>query len=306
MRLKPYICSMSEENLAMTNGADKPLPNNLLDLDKIVENKSPLLKKMLPGFVLSYLKKVIHQDRLNYLLTTYADLQGVEFIDAILKDINTKLELIGLENIPKKEKCIVASNHPLGGLDGMAIMLAVSKVRNDFLFPVNDLLLNIKNLKMLFIPINKHGSNAENIKILNDTFASDKLICYYPYGLVSRKRKGQIIDLEWKPTFITKAKRFKRDIIPTFNSGQNSNFFYNLANFRKSIGVKVNIEMLYLPDELFKQANQTLKITFGQKVPYQFFDKKLTNIEWAELMRKYVYTLGQGNTESFQSWSLKQ
>lgn len=306
MPLKPYICPTSEENLAMAKTDKQPVHDNLLDLDKIVENKSPLLKKLLPDFVLNYLKRTIHQDRLNYLLTTYADSMGVDFIDAVLKDINTRLELIGLENIPKKGKCIVASNHPLGGLDGMAIMLAVSKVRNDFLFPVNDLLLNIKNLKMLFIPINKHGSNAENIKILNDTFASNKLICYYPYGLVSRKRKGQILDLEWKPTFITKAKRFKRDVIPTFNSGQNSNFFYNLANFRKSIGMKANIEMLYLPDELFKQANQTITITFGQKVPYQFFDKRYTNIEWAELMRKYVYTLAGGNQESFETWSLKQ
>ncbi len=306
MHLKPYICSMSEENLAIRNSGNQAVPDNLLDLDQIVENKSPFLKKVLPGFVLNYLKRLIHQDQLNYLLTTYAHLQGTDFIEAIFKDINTRLELIGLENIPEKGKCIVASNHPLGGLDGMAVMLAVSKVRGDFLFPVNDLLLNLKNLKMLFIPINKHGSNAENIKILNDTFASDKLICFYPYGLVSRKRNGQIRDLEWKATFITKAKRFKRDIIPTFNSGQNSNFFYNLANFRKAIGLKANIEMLYLPDEFFKQANQTITITFGQRVPFQFFDKRHTNAEWAELMRKYVYILAQNNQESFEKWYLKQ
>ena len=306
MRLKPYICSMSEENLASNNGLDQRTPDNLLDLDQIVKNKSPLLKKMLPGFVLNYLKRLIHQDELNRLLTAYAHLLGTDFIDAVFKDINTTLDLVGLENIPKKGKCIVASNHPLGGLDGMAVMLAVSKVRSDFLFPVNDLLLNIKNLKMLFIPINKHGSNAENIKILNDTFASDKLVCFYPYGLVSRKQNGQIRDLEWKPTFITKAKRFKRDIIPTFNSGQNSNFFYNLANFRKTIGMKANIEMLFLPDELFKQANQTITITFGNKVPYQFFDKRHSNNDWAELMRRYIYTLPEGNQLSFQEWSLNQ
>lgn len=306
MVLKPYICHMSEENKATTNANGQTEQDNLLDLDKIIENRSPLLKKILPGFVLGYLKRTIYQDRLNYFLTEFHDKMGVDFIDAVLKDINTNLELVGLDNIPKEEKCIVASNHPLGALDGMALMLAVSKVRSDILFPVNDLLLNIKNLKVLFIPINKHGSNAENIKIINDTFASDNLICYYPFGLVSRKQKGEIIDIEWKSTFITKAKRFKRDIIPTHNSGQNSNFFYNLANFRKKIGLKANIEMLYLPSEFFKQGNKTLTITFGKKVPYQFFDKRHTNAEWAEFMRRYIYTLGEGNTESFEDWSMRQ
>ncbi len=302
MLLKPYICSMSEEKLTSANGEVKPIPDNLLDLDKIIENKSPLLKKMLPGFVIGYLKRTIHQDRFNHFLRTYHDLQGVEFIDAVLKDINTKLDLVGLENIPKKEKCIIASNHPLGGLDGMALMLAVSNVRSDIVFPVNDLLMNVQNLEVLFIPINKHGSNTENIKIINDTFASDKLICYFPFGLVSRKRKGIIRDLEWKATIITKAKRFKRDIIPTHISGRNSNFFYNLANFRKRIGLKANLEMLYLPNEMIKQENQILKMTFSPKVPYQFFDKRHTKAEWAELMRQYIYTLEKGNDEPFVSW----
>ena len=142
--------------------------------------------------------------------------------------------------------------------------------------------MNIKNLQELFIPINKLGSNAENIQIINDTFASDKLICYFPFGLVSRKRNGKVMDLEWKTTYITKAKRFKRDIIPTHINGSNTNFFYNLANFRKRIGLKANLEMLYLPNEMIKQENQTLKMTFSPKVPYQFFDKRHTKAEWAE------------------------
>jgi 1-acyl-sn-glycerol-3-phosphate acyltransferase len=172
-----------------------------------------------------YLKRIIHQDELNYYLTEYRDRYGVHFIDGVLTSINTKLDLVGLENIPKTEKCIVASNHPLGGLDGMALMLAVSHVRPDIIFPVNDLLMNIKNLEVMFIPINKHGSNAENIKIINDTFASDKLICYFPAGLVSRKQNGKILDLEWKTTFITKAKRFKRDISPPTSAEGIPTFF---------------------------------------------------------------------------------
>jgi putative hemolysin len=280
----------------------KPVRDNLIDLDKVIADKSSLLKKILPGFVTAYLKRLIHQDWLNYLLTEYGEYTGVEFIDHVLTDMNTKLDLRHLENIPKSGKCIIAANHPLGGLDGMALMLGVSRVRKDIVFPVNDILLNIKNLQELFIPINKHGSNTENIQIINDTFASDKLICYFPFGLVSRKRNGKVSDLEWKTTFITKAKRFRRDIIPTHISGQNSNFFYNLANFRKRFRIKINLEMLLLVDELDKQQGNTLVFSFGEKVPYSFFDNRYTKTEWAELMRKYVYKLGDGFETSFVDW----
>ena len=283
----------------MDNPAIKPA---LVDIEKVIEDKSPTLKKILPRFITSYLKRIIHQDELNFYLTEYAHLQGVEFIDAVLGYINTKLELVGLENIPKQEKCIIVSNHPLGGLDGMALMLAVSHVRNDIVFPVNDILMNVKNLESLFIPINKHGSNADNIKIINDTFASDKVVCYFPAGLVSRKTGGEVKDMEWKSTFITKAKRFKRDIIPTHISGKNTNFFYNLANWRKRLGVEANLEMLYLVDEFHKQKNETLIITFGASIPYQTFDKRFTASQWADIVKQYVYKMGECYKETFEDF----
>ena len=299
-RCLPYICSMTAEKVIQGEEKEPDVKPALIDLDEVIRQKSKTLYSMLPGFVMRYLKRIIHQDELNYYLTEYAHLKGVEFIDAVLADMNTKLELVGLKNIPLKEKCIIASNHPLGGLDGMALMLAVSHRRKDIVFPVNDILMNVKNLEPLFIPINKHGSNADNIKIINDTFASDKLVCYFPAGLVSRKRNGKIRDLEWKTTFITKAKRFKRDIIPTFISGKNTNFFYNLANLRKRLGIKANLEMLYLVDEFHKQKNKTLTITFGPKIPYGTFDKRHNNAEWADLVKQYVYKMGEGYVDTFE------
>lgn len=271
----------------------------LIDIDKVIEAKSPLLKRLLPRFLISYLKRLIHQDKLNYYLTSFGHLKGVDFIAAVLADMNTTLDIKGLDHIPVQEKCIIASNHPLGGLDGLALMLAVSRRRRDIIFPVNDILMNVKPLEPLFIPINKHGSNAENIQIINDTFASDGVVCYFPFGLVSRKIKGKIRDIEWKTTFITKAKRFERDVIPTHISGYNTSFFYRLAKYRKQLGIKANIEMLFLVDEFIKQSNHTLVITFGEPVPHTTFDKRFTNVEWAEKMRKYAYRLGEGETAPF-------
>ncbi len=270
----------------------------LVDLEKVLAEKSPFLKKLLPGFVIRYLKRIVHEDNVNMYLQDHGHLSGIEFIEAVLNEMNTKLDISGIDNIPKEGRYIIASNHPLGGLDGLALMLAVGKVRKDLVFPVNDILMNIENLKPLFIPINKHGSNTQNIKIFNDTFASDKIVCYFPFGLVSRKRKGKIMDIEWKSTFISKAKRYKRDIIPTHIGGRNTNFFYNLSNIRKAIGIKANIEMLFLVDELFKQRNSTLEITFGPPISYQTFDNRHSNAEWAELMRQYSYSLGSGDNKS--------
>jgi putative hemolysin len=273
-----------------------------IDLDKVLKTKSPGLNKMLPAFVKSYIKRIIHQDELNYYLKNHGHLMGIEFIDSVLTEMEVKLETLGLENIPEDGRAIIASNHPLGGLDGIALMLVVGRKRPDLVFPVNDILMNVKNLEPLFIPINKHGSNADNIKIINENFASDKLICYFPFGLVSRKKKGEIMDLNWKTTFITKAKRFKRDIIPTNISGRNSNWFYNLSNLRKKLGIKANIEMLYLVDEFAKQKGQTLKFTFGKAISYKTFDKRYKNDEWAEFMRRYSYKLAEGYEGCFEEY----
>lgn len=262
-----------------------------IDVEKVIESKSPRLRKTLPGFIIRYLKRIIHQDDLNDFLSQYGHLTGLPFIEGALKTMNTKLEVIGAENIPKSGKAIIASNHPLGGLDGLALMQTVGNIRKDLIFPVNDILMNLKNLEPLFIPINKHGSNTENIQIINNTFASNRIVCYFPAGLVSRKQNGLIRDLEWKSTFITKARRFNRDIIPTFISGRNTNFFYNLANWRKRLNIKSNIEMLYLVDEFYKHRDKTITITFGKPISYESLDKRKSAQNWATAIHDYIYLL---------------
>ncbi len=271
-----------------------------VDLKQVIKDKSPKLAKVIPYFILNYFKNhIIHQDELNDVIRLYGDRVGVPFIDGALEYMNTSVHNIGLENIPLEGRYIIASNHPLGGLDGLALMWSVYKRRKDLIFPVNDILMNIKNLEILFIPINKHGSNTQNIEIINETFKSDKIVCYFPAGLVSRKQKGIIKDLDWQPTFITKAKRFKRDIIPTHISGRNSNFFYNLANLRKKLHIKSNLEMFFLVDEFHKQKNKEITITYGKPIPYQVFDKRKNKNEWANYLREFIYKLDKNPDITF-------
>lgn len=272
--------------------------NKQIDIKNVIRSKNPRLLKIIPRFVINYLKRKIHEDELNIALEKYKDAEGLDFLDCIVNDFGVKINVINPQNIPYTGRYIIASNHPLGGLDGIALMHVVGKVRKDIVFPVNDLLLNLKNLRCLFIPINKHGKNTENIQLIEETFSSDILVLYFPAGLCSRKQKGIICDLEWKNTFIKKSVQYHRDITPVHIDGRNSKFFYNLANFRKRLNIKSNIEMLYLVDEIYKQYEKEIKITFGKPISYEVFDNKLKSKEWAEAIKKHVYELGKnGNAE---------
>ena len=267
----------------------------LVDLKKVIRNKSPRFAKLMPWFVLNYLRRIVHEDDLNDFVARQGQKRGLDFVFAILEEFGVNMVLIGKENVPETGRYLLASNHPLGGLDGIAFMAAVSKVRKDFIFPVNDILLSLDGMKEFFVPINKHGSNADNVRIINETFASDKTLLYYPAGLVSRKRKGVISDLEWKKTFITRTKQHKRDVIPVYMDGRNSNFFYNLSNFRTRLGIKANIEMLYLVDETYKQYDKTIHIIFGEPIPWETFDRSKSDLEWAAMVREKVYELKEKN-----------
>lgn len=270
------------------------ITRNFINIEKVFADKNPRLLKVIPGFVIRYLKKVIHQDEINEALYRNRDKYGIEFVDAILNNFGVIVETKGIENLPATGRQMLASNHPLGGLDGMALMREVARIRKDFLFPVNDILMNLPNLAELFIPLNKHGSNAENVRHFNESLESENLILFFPAGLVSRKRNNKIEDLEWKKTFLSKAIKYQRDIIPVHISGQNTGFFYNLANLRTRLHIKANIEMLYLVDEMFKQKEKTITITFGKPIPVKVFDKRFGLVEWADILKKHVYALGRG------------
>jgi len=265
----------------------------LVDLDRVIYNKSPRLSKLLPKLFIRYLKRVIHQDDINYLVDINKDYYGLEFVNNTLKEMGIEYSVEGSENIPSSGRYIFASNHPLGGLDGLVFISELGKYFKEIRFFVNDLLLNIKNFDPIFIPVNKHGRQSlDYVKQIEKVYDSDAQILHFPAGLCSRKIKGKIVDLEWKKSFIAKAIKHKRDIVPVHFAGKNSNFFYNFANIRKTIGIKLNIEMIYLPGEMFNQKNKHIVLRFGRPISYKTFDKSLTYSGWAEKIKEKVYSLG--------------
>ncbi len=263
-----------------------------IDLKKVFASKSEKVARLIPGFIISYLKRIVHQDELNDFLSKNHHKQGINFSQAVLDELSISYDIKGLDKLDKSKRYLLVANHPLGGPDGLILISIFGKHFEGIRFLVNDILMNIKNMGKVFVPINKHGGQAKNTaKIIESAYESDSSILTFPAGLVSRRQNGIIEDLEWKKSFIVKAKKHQRDIVPIHISGRNSNFFYRLANFRKWIGLKANIEMLYLVNELFKQRGKKFKITIGDPIPFDSLDRSLNHNQWAEKIRKQCYEL---------------
>jgi hypothetical protein len=274
------------------NSVTKKIGKQNIDIEKVLDSKNPALKKAIPGFILNYLKNIVHQDELNDFLGKWGHLKDAQLIEAGLKYFEIKYNVIESQNIPRSGRYIFVSNHPLGGLDGLVFIYELSKYFPDIKFPVNDILTNIENLSGIFLPINKHGAQGkEAVLKLDEAYSSENQILYFPAGLCSRKKGGVIKDLQWQKSFISKAIQHKRDIVPAYFSGRNSNFFYNLSNIRKFFGIKANIEMLYLADELFKQKDKEIWLVFGKRIPWETFDKSKSLLEWADWVKSRSYQL---------------
>jgi 1-acyl-sn-glycerol-3-phosphate acyltransferase len=264
----------------------------LIDVESVLFAKNPALGKSIPSFVVNYLKKIVHQEELNEFLRQYGHLKNAELIYAGLQHFKIRYKVFGKENIPGEGRYIFVSNHPLGGLDGLVFIYELSRYFDEIKFPVNDILTSIENLNGIFLPVNKHGSQGkEAARLIEGAYASDCQILYFPAGLCSRKKRGKIKDLMWHKSFITKAVMHKRDIVPAFFSGRNSDFFYNLSNIRNFLGIKANIEMLYLADEMFKQKDKEIDLVFGPVISWTTFNKSKSPVEWAEWVRSKSYDL---------------
>ena len=269
------------------------------DIKKVFYEKSPRVAGLMPGFIYAYLKRILHQDFVNDYLERYGDKMGIDFMEAAYQEFNVDMNIKGEENLPESGRFLFVANHPLGGFDGNMLIYIIRKHYPRVVFLVNDILMNLKNMDEFFIPINKHGGQSrESVKQLDEAYRSDMQIISFPSGMVSRKLKGKIQDLAWQKNFIIKAKQYKRDVIPVHISGRNSDFFYRLANVRKFLGIKWNLEMLYLIDETYKHQNKTFTFTIGKPIPYSDFDRRHTPIEWAARVRDVVYRLPENKDAS--------
>lgn len=291
---------MNKEIINQDDKTGSQITEQFISLKRILASKNKNLLKVIPKPLLKWFEKIIHLERINRTIYEYRDFKGVSFATCVLEDIKVDVEVVNPENIPTTGRPLVISNHPLGGIDGMALISEVGKFRSDIVFPVNDILCKLPALKDVFISVNKYGRNSDNHQALEDAFASDSCMMFFPAGMVSRRHNNIISDLDWKKTFIKKAIEYNRDIIPVYTDARNSNFFYRFANIRKKIGLKFNIELIFLPDEMFKQKGKKIRLIFGKPIPIETFDKRFSQKEWADILKEFVYSLAKDPKAEFK------
>lgn len=251
--------------------------------------------RFVPDFVISALEHLIHQDELNEMLRIGYPLEGSQFARKILDHLDIEVTVEGLDNIPSGSRLMFASNHPLGGLDGIALIAVLGERYGDdgVRFLVNDMLMNVEPLRNVFLPVNKYGSQGrEAANAINSAMASDKQILQFPAGLVSRLHPdGSIHDLRWQKSVVSKAIEYGRDIIPVRFEGLNTMRFYKLARLRQRVGLKVNIEQALLPGEVCKSRGKRFRIVFGHPISHsKLASRKESPAVIAEALRKIVYS----------------
>lgn len=267
-----------------------------IDLDRIIREKMGTKARYVPSVAVRWLKHIIHQDEVNRFLWESRDKKGTEWLEECTRYLDMTLDIEGLENLPDKNDgrlYTFVSNHPLGGVDGVALGAIIGRHYDGrFRYLVNDLLMNLPGLAPLCIPINKTGKQSRSFpEMVEAGFSGDNHILMFPAGICSRKIDGQIHDLPWKKTFITKSVETKRDIVPIHFGGRNSDFFYGLANVCKALHIKFNIAMLFLVDEMYKNVHKSFRVAIGKPIPWQTFDKSKTAMEWAKYVQDVVYRL---------------
>ena len=270
-----------------------------IDIEKILASKVGDKMKYIPKSLVNWLIRTTHQEELNEFIWRSRDHEGYDWLEDCVKFLDMNLKVEGFENLPEKDsqkRYTFVSNHPLGGGDGVALGAILGrKYGNDIRLIVNDILMHLPGLAPLCIPVNTTTSKRERAmtEMVEKGFASDYNLLLFPAGLCSRKIDGKIQDLEWKKTFITKSVESQRDIVPIHFEGHNSNKFYRIANICKMLKLKVNVAMLYLPDEMIKNRSNTFTVKIGKPIPWQTFDKSRKPKEWAQWVREQVYELNQ-------------
>ncbi len=210
-----------------------------IDIDEVLREKAPRFAKYIPRFIRNWLRRTIHEEALNDILAAGWNRPPQEFIHVAFERMRIAYRIDGLERLDPAERYLFVANHPFGGLDGMMIADALIERFGDARVVVNDLLMHVEPLQPIWLPVNKHGrQTAAYARRYDEAFAGELPILTFPAGLCSRRRDGVVSDTPC----------------------------YRIARLRERLGIKLNVEMLWLPDEMFRQGGSRFRIVAGDPI----------------------------------------
>lgn len=274
-----------------------------IDITKIIRESDSKFLRKLPGFFILLIKKIIREKEINRILSECEGLEGFPFLEKMIKEFDLKLDIKGKQNLPESSRCIFAANHPFGVIDGLLITHTVAEKYGTLKAIGNDAFMFLQPLRPFIFAVNVFGTNTkERIAALDELYASSTAVTHFPSGEVSRKYNGKIQDCGWQKSFVSKAIAHRRNIVPIHFMGKNSRLFYFISALRKMIGIKLTLELILLPHEMFNKKGKKIAVRIGKPIQYEILDKRFTHQQWTDLIRSYTYTLGEKEEIEFEKF----
>ncbi|WP_046078321.1 GNAT family N-acyltransferase [Halomonas sp. HG01] len=273
----------------------------MIDIEGALRDKAPGLAARPPwlfGPLVAGLRRLVHEREINDFLARHGELGWCEFIDRVFEhlDVGYTLSTRDREQIPETGRLVVVANHPLGALDGLALLRMVAEVRPDVSILANDLLLQLAPLSDVIVPVDNLSRRGlrRSLTRLTEALEAERAVIVFPAGEVSRAGPRGVRDGKWHSGFLHAARRTNAPLLPVHVRGRNSSRFYALTSLRSDLGT------LLLPDEMFRQRGRHIALRVGGPIPLAQFDRDdLTTPVKLKLLRKHVYRLGRGKRGVF-------
>ncbi|BCD98252.1 GNAT family N-acyltransferase [Marinagarivorans cellulosilyticus] len=276
----------------------------MLDVEQTVNSRFPLFLANKPSVVrksaLRLLKRMAYQNSVNDFLASNIDKGGFEFIDAVFDyfDFSYSVSARDKANIPAEGRVVIVANHPIGTLDGLALLKLIGEVRSDVKVLANDVLASIDALAELIIPLDNMagGSALLSYKNVQAALSQEQAVIVFPSGEVSRARPSGVKDGAWKSGFLHFSRKACAPILPVYIGAKNSLLFYSASMLFKPFGTAL------LPREMFNKRSQTIKFKVGALIsPAALSTDKLRDKALVKRLRKYIYNVGKNKSTPFQT-----
>lgn len=272
-----------------------------IDVEQVLVNRYPAFAQKpapLRHSTLFCLRWLLREQEINHFLDTHRDARGFEFVDRVLDHFNFSYSISHRErmNIPSTGRVVIVANHPLGALDGLALLKLVGEIRRDVRIIANDLLLHFAALQPLFLPVDNLGGRTrkENIDRIVSALQQEEAVIVFPAGEVSRAGLTGIKDGRWNSGFLHFARRANAPILPVYLDGKNSALFYSLSCVNRALST------LLLAREMFNKHSVTLPVRVGEPVAFSQLDAlPVSNRDKAKLLKKHLYRIARNKRPLF-------
>lgn len=261
-----------------------------LDIAKVLRQQKHWFLRNMPRVLVRLLERIIHQDEINALLLRLKDVKGFDFVRELQKAFDLRTEVMGAENLPSHNRLIFTLNHSMGALEGIASLTYLQERYPDIKLLANNLLTNIKNARSFMLPVTVFSKTDRSAMAkIAEAYESETNIYTFPAGNVSRIFNGKVRDREWHRSFVENARKYQRKVVPIFIENVNSKLFYRIYQVRKFLRIGANIELFFLPHEMFKGRGQIIRLRIGKPIPHTAFTDQFSSHEWAQRVREHIY-----------------